>query len=326
MADLIITNGDSAAGLLAAAGKQGRILPWRDILHEGPIVAGPLETSSQLRAAFLADRFRIEFGEIAADFAARDAVLRAHGGFNRIELWFEHDLYDQLQLVQILASLADIRRRDGLFLIQADDFLGSQRADTILKFASRARPIDKKDLDLAEEVWADLAMPTPEPVARQLDRLDERLPFLRAALHRFLEELPAPGNGLNRTEATALAALAGGRARPSELFRAAIAGEEAAFMGDMSFFRLLEDLAFADVPLIAGLPPPASEPNAEERRFHEAIVELTETGEDVLAGRADRLALNGIDRWWGGTRLRDRDRWRYDRGEMKLVPPDRPGA
>ena len=48
-------------------------------------------------------RFGIEFGEIAADFAARDAVLSAHSGFDRIELWFEHDLYDQLQLVQVLA-------------------------------------------------------------------------------------------------------------------------------------------------------------------------------------------------------------------------------
>jgi hypothetical protein len=171
-----------------------------------------------------------------------------------------------------------------------------------------------------------LAMPTPEATARQLERLDDRLPFLPAALHRFLEELPAPGNGLNRTEAAALAALSGRRARPSELFRLAIAGEEAAFMGDMSFFGLLDDLSLAHVPLISGLPPPVGEPVADEKRFADAILELTAAGEEVLAGRADRLGLGRIDRWWGGTRLKDGNIWRYDRDAMTLVPPDRPGA
>src|SRR5439155_21810748 len=122
MADLIITNGDSAADLLAAAGKGGRILPWRDVLHEGPIVAD-LDRCREARIPYLAQRVRIEAADVAADFAARDAILKAHASFDRIELWFEHDLYDQLQLLQVLAAFADNDRRDGLVLVQADDFL-----------------------------------------------------------------------------------------------------------------------------------------------------------------------------------------------------------
>ena len=49
MTDLIITNGDSAADLLRLAGREGVILPWRDVLHEGPIVAGDLTTCSAAR-------------------------------------------------------------------------------------------------------------------------------------------------------------------------------------------------------------------------------------------------------------------------------------
>src|SRR6266545_6626977 len=120
MADLIITNGDSAAELLAAGGKAGRILPWRDVLHEGPIL-GELDACTRLRVGYLSRRFRIETADVAADFAARDAIIRSHGGFDRIELWFEHDLYDQLQLLQILAFFAESGRRDGLILVQADD-------------------------------------------------------------------------------------------------------------------------------------------------------------------------------------------------------------
>ena len=212
MADLILTNGDSAADLLVAAGKGGSMVPWRDVLNEGPIVGGPIEACSAARIPFLADRFGIPRDEIAAEFAARDAVMRDHAAFDRIELWFEHDLYDQLQLVQILSCLADAGRSEGVFLVQADDFLGAQRPDTILRFAERARPVSDEDLEIAELVWADLAMPTPEAVYRQVGELGPQLPFLGPALHRFLEELPAPGTGLGRTEAT-VAGGAGARLR-----------------------------------------------------------------------------------------------------------------
>ena len=52
---LIITNGDSAVARMREAGIAGEILPWRDILHEGPVPAAPgLEELSSVRAQFLA--------------------------------------------------------------------------------------------------------------------------------------------------------------------------------------------------------------------------------------------------------------------------------
>ena len=324
MASLIITNGDVAADLLAEAGRPGVILPWRDILHEGPVAAGPLEALSALRAPWLADRFGLDPAEVAETFAERDALMRRHGDFETVELWFEHDLYDQLQLAEILSFFADENRSDGLLLIQADSFLGAERPDTILRFAERARAVSEDDLDAADFVWADLAMPTPESLARRLDEAPEHLPFLAPALHRFLEELPSPGNGLDRTEAEALAGIRAGIAAPAELFRHVIGREEAAFMGDLSFFRLIEDLASGAVPLIAGLPPSGEDPHGGA--LAGASLALTDAGEAVLAGGADHVALNGLDRWLGGTRLLGRDVWRFDRGEMRLVPPEGAGA
>src|SRR4029077_15612906 len=119
MAELIITNGDAAGDLLAAAGKSGRILPWRDVLHEGPILAD-LAACTRARIPYLSGRFALDEADIAAEFAARDAIIAAHAGFDRVELWFEHDLFDQLQLLQILAFFAESGRREGLILVQAD--------------------------------------------------------------------------------------------------------------------------------------------------------------------------------------------------------------
>ena len=51
---LHITNGDSAADLLTDAGIEGVILPWRDILHEGPVPATKnLSALSEVRARFI---------------------------------------------------------------------------------------------------------------------------------------------------------------------------------------------------------------------------------------------------------------------------------
>ena len=325
MAVLILTNGDSATELLALAGREATILPWRDVLHEGPILAGDIAACSAARVDYLARRFRIPPADIAAEFGERDALVRSHGDFATIELWFEHDLFDQLQLIQILAFFAAEGTREGLTLVQADDFLGSQRPDTILRFAEHARPIIRPDLDLAAGVWADLAATTPERVAAQVRTLDHRLPFLAPALRRFLEELPGPGTGLGRTEAATLSAIGDGVTRPRDLFQAVLRQEEAAFMGDWSFFRILDDLASCDVPLVAGLAPPTAGGDDGER-FADAELELTMAGEEVVAGEEDHVALSGIDRWWGGTRLTGREVWRYDREAMRLVSPAASGA
>jgi hypothetical protein len=49
-------------------------------------------------------------------------------------------------------------------------------------------------------------------------------------------------------------------------------------------------------------------------------VQLTGTGARVLAGQADQIALNGIDRWIGGVHLHGHHvPWRWDDGTETIV-------
>ncbi len=98
-------------------------------------------------------------------------------------------------------------------------------------------------------------MPTPEPVMRRLDEPAGALPFATPALRCFLEELPRPRNGLSRTRNDRAFRDCDAPQSAIDLFRRTIAAEEAAFMGDMSFFLMLHDLADAETPLIAGSSP-----------------------------------------------------------------------
>ena len=68
-------------------------------------------------------------------------------------------------------------------------------------------------------------------------------------------------------------------------------------MGDLTFWAIVGRLASPAHPLI--------ELDVQPRpdRLPSGIMRLTETGRGALAGRADHLALNGLDRWMGGTHL-----------------------
>ena len=56
-------------------------------------------------------------------------------------------------------------------------------------------------------------------------------------------------------------------------------------------------------------------------RTEDAEYQLTETGHEVLAGRADHVRLNGINRWLGGVHLDGGEAlWRWDQSTRSLTP------
>ncbi|HEU5174445.1 MAG TPA: hypothetical protein VFT96_06825, partial [Gemmatimonadaceae bacterium] len=55
-ATLHITNGDSAMSALRAGGVTGAIVPWRDVLHDGPVPNLPWPELRKVRARFIASR------------------------------------------------------------------------------------------------------------------------------------------------------------------------------------------------------------------------------------------------------------------------------
>lgn len=326
MSELIITNGDAAAGLLAAAGLGGRIIPWRDVLHEGPLVAAEsLDALSEARATYLAERFEIPFAEARADFLARDAILNAHGLFARLSIWLEHDLYDQLQLLQILHFLHGEGRTMGVRLVQADDFLATQRPETVLRFADKAADVTPAMLATAAGIWDALCAPSPVPLVETLRSPTPEFPFLRPALGRFIEELPALSNGLSRTEHAIASAVAVGGLTPSDVFARLLAADEAPFLGDWSAYRSLDDLATAREPLITGTRNkyPCQGTQDEIEAYLTVPLALTRFGQAVLTGEADMIAVNGIDRWWAGTHLSGNECWRWDGPARRIVPPSR---
>src|SRR5437763_3596828 len=100
-APLHVTNGESVASTLRTTSLEGVVLSWDDVLHVGPLAFDPAE-SRCLRARFLAEHGWGDEDAIRAELERRDDLL---GRARTVVLWFEHDLVDQLQLLQVLSQL-----------------------------------------------------------------------------------------------------------------------------------------------------------------------------------------------------------------------------
>lgn len=333
---LHVTNGGAAAEPLRRAGLDGEVLPWRDVLHEGPVPAGlaPADLNRE-RARFLADHAPADFEEVLRGLEARDRALAdaaAAGG--EIVLWFEHDLYDQLQLLQVLDRLADVGAEPGrVSLVCIGAFpgvepfhgLGQLAPEQLAGLHPGREPVTDAQRELARAAWAAFRAPDPREMERVLAGGTAALPFLRGALLRHLEQFPAVGDGLARTERQILEAVAAGAAGPREIFLADQAREEAVFMGDTTLWGYVRGLAAGPEPLLrvaGGGPFRLPGRDDSDAGFGEQRLELTERGRAVLRGEADRLAGTGVDRWLGGVHLRGAARWRWDREARKLVPTD----
>ena len=320
MTTLIITNGDSAADLLGKAGLGDKILPWRDILHEGPIPDADDDLFAMIRAKYLADGSDQNEREILKDFKDRIARFKSLDEYDRIELWFEHDLYDQLQILQILDMLQRFGRTESVFIVQAPTYLGMQTPDTIGRFEELGLPVLERMFAFAQKAWNAYVSGGPQAIDLLRREPIPGFPFMGLALLRALQELPGP-NGLSRSEQQILYQLDRGVDRPGRLFAQVQNMEEAIFLGDLSFFRILSGLQFCNRPALSGLPQEFKarilSDTAQRKEFITSPLHITEFGKAVLAGREDFLSENGLHRWWGGVELTTADHWRWeDEGEL----------
>jgi redox-sensitive transcriptional activator SoxR len=310
---LHVTNGESAGNTLRQTALGGAVLPWQDVLHAGPVPAVPRRELLKLRAGFLAAAGWGSRRAILGSLERRDSQLAAafRDGIE-IVLWFEHDLYDQLQLLDVLALAHEAGSAPELVVV--DSFpgkrsfrgLGELTADELETLWPERRRADAATLTAAAEAWEAFRAPEPSALAELAQRDEPELPFLAPALRRLLEELPAAGDGLSGTERRALTAVAAGHATPREAFLAAQDAEAAPFLGDTWFYATVTELGVGKNRLLEstdGESLPPAPPLGDAHRFVALPLRLTEAGENVLAGTADRVKLLGIDRWVGGTHV-----------------------
>lgn len=321
---LHLTNGTAVIPGMRSAGITGTIVPWEDVLHEGPVPQGlNVAAMRDRRAEFLAACGWGKSVELCRMLGERDAALefaaaridpaRPESGarVEEIVLWFEFDLYDQLQLLQILERLP----LDGTPRVTAvadDAYLGHLTPEQLAAIYATRREVTSAERVAARDAWTVFRSPDPRGIVDALPRVTV-LRHLPAALRRHLEQFPSVENGLSRTEQQALETIASGIWRAGDVFvHSHIRREAAFFMGDSTFLMHISALLRAPRPLLS-MPRGGSNPTLDDD------LAITEDGVRVLEGSLDRVRACGIERWLGGVQLSGTGpTWRWDNERQNL--------
>jgi hypothetical protein len=322
---LHITNGDMANQWLQRAGVGDEYLAWSDVLHEGPVPGGlSLDELSRVRAAFIASCGWATDFEAQTHFQARDALFRRAARDGGVVIWNSFELFDQLHLLQLLSWYHEDGQ--GLAwpeLVLVADYLGQAPVERAAGYLATRQRVTEVQMTLAVNAWQAFCSANPRMLAQLLRQDLSALPFLASAIERLLQEYPDPC-GVNRTERQVLQSVRDGVHDPAGLFRAVRAKEEIPFMGDASFWRVLEGLLRSPCALLHAEGGRFVRPGLSgcDDAFLALRFSLTQAGQQVLDEERDWLAEQPTDRWIGGVNFSGRGRWRWDSVTGELTRGD----
>ena len=220
----------------------------------------------------------------------------------------EHDLFDQLNLIQVLSRLAAHGTwPKPVSLICIGSFPGRPRFKGLGEltvgelgplFEHAAARHRRRSTPWPPARGPRSARPIRRPSKRCFAPTRPTLPYLAAALARHLEEFPSAVGGLSRTERRLLELAATGPIALRAAFPQMHDEETAFYIADLSFLHVAVELSSPFAPLLT-----IRARSGPDRQALNGTIELTDLGRDLLAGRDDRIVRCGIDRWLGGVHL-----------------------
>jgi hypothetical protein len=319
---LHVANGTSTTMTIEAAGIPGTYSIWADELYGGPVPGG-------LSDAELIDaRARHLAGWADSDPANQleqwRMAIERHDSYDELILWFEHDLFDQLNLIHLLTWIHErLPQEKPVTLICIGSFpgrpdfkgLGELTPGELASLLETRQPVSPAQYALAERAWRAFREPTPEAIETLRHDDTSALPYLAEAVTRFLQDYPWTTDGLSRTERRLLELSGGEGIALSKAFPRMGDGERSFHITDRVLITLVASLSRTSPPLLTLDPAGAAPDNVLQ-----GVVTLTVTGRSVLAGELDRVATCGIDRWFGGVHLHGRGKiWRWDPARQRVI-------
>jgi hypothetical protein len=258
---LNITSGDIAGENLGNSGIPGEVFVWHDILYDGPRNPGwPDAKTLHARAVFLE--------QATGGGLDRDYILRTLKGqyiklaeakdSDGIALWFDACLFDQTMLAHILTCTLHhgIRNVELLCVatfpgIEPFNGLGQLRPSQLASLYDQRFPVTDAQFRFAQTVDKAFAL-QDLTLFNDLSKMnDAPLPWIPAAVKRWLHEQPDPATGLGRLESLALKAIQGGCGTPGDIFKAvATADTPPQYWGDITLWAKINALADRDPPLV----------------------------------------------------------------------------
>ena len=322
---LHVANGSSTTNTIAAAAIPGMLSIWADPLHDGPVPAALTDDELlRLRARHLAEPGEAAYLETLNGLREWRGIIERHDAYDELVLWFEHDLFDQLNLLQLLSWLrASLAAEKTISLICIGSFpgrprfkgLGELSPGELAPLLDARQPVSDAQYALAERGWQAFREPTPEALDELRLADTGALPFLQAALTRFLQEYPWTIDGLSRSERQLLRLADTGPIEVAAAFPRMHDDETAYYITDGALAALVHEMGATSPPLVTF---------DRGRELGEPLlrgsITITDAGRALLNGARGRVSAYGIDRWFGGVHLHSGGRmWRWDDARGRIA-------
>ncbi len=338
---LHITNGDSAANIIKTFVQSDAVLPWRDPMHHGPFPAGySLDELSRIRIDYLSGAVPTITPESLAaikplenphEFFARDTLLGQSSAYEEVVLWFEHDLLDQLQLVQLLSFYANEQSDVAVSLICIDRFegiddfrgIGQLPPEKMQSLYPNRVAVSQATMRFAAAYWHAFTQPNPVQLLNLCVReSNAELPFLCSAIKRYFQEFPWVSDGLTRTERQILSLVKNGVVHPTRIFVQNMDKESCLYIGDARTYSQIAQLCDANLLAVKnGLSfQHPTHDSVDFDSFKQQTLCLTENAQRVLNGNTKAFEFVIRQEWLGGVYINSEESlWCWDEDQQTFT-------
>tara|TARA_R110002073_G_scaffold8207_1_gene45577 strand:+ start:25314 stop:26258 length:945 start_codon:yes stop_codon:yes gene_type:complete len=207
---LHITNGDSTTNYLQSLEFEGEFITWREMLCEGKtsIDVGS-ETFWKTRFDFLKSSYKVT-KKTFIDFTLKEyRNLCQKKNQQEIVLWFEHDLFCQINMIAIISWLKRYRKGEKVSLVCSGDVKGSKKRlglcelnnEQIQQHYTNRVELTQDDIEYADYIWQLYCSDSPLRL-ETVHKFNPMSPFkyLSEAIEMHLKRFPSIENGLNSVE------------------------------------------------------------------------------------------------------------------------------
>ncbi|WP_224482793.1 DUF1835 domain-containing protein [Robertkochia aurantiaca] len=206
---LHITNGDSLTSKLRELDIAGEIITWREMLCEGKTLnhVGS-EKFWRQRYEFLSQSYKVTKNTFI-DFTLKEyRKLCNHKSQNEIILWFEPDLFCQINQIAVLSWIKNHRKDLHISVVNAvkedgaEKFfqLSSLSGEQLKELYDDRISLERDDIEYADYIWQLYCENNPFQLQQAIKLNKSKLHYLSKAMEAHLRRFPSVNTGMNELE------------------------------------------------------------------------------------------------------------------------------
>lgn len=249
---LHITNGDSFTQKLEALELKGEIITWREMLCEGKTETNVgSESFWKTRFDFLHKNYKVSKSWFVEKTLKEYRSLCNHKQQDQIILWFEYDLFCQINMLAVLSWLKTYRRDAEISLVCSGDEdetdklygLNELSDEQLLHLYENRKVLSRSDIEYADYVWQLYCSDNPIRLENLTDFNNYQFDYLGDAVRAHLKRFPSIKNGLNAIENKVLEVAAEKKPRSKKAFLKNVLQDQGLYgFGDTQYDRVITNL------------------------------------------------------------------------------------